>query len=349
MAKELLNKKWFLFFLSLTIAVGFLLTLPPKAISAEKVVEWNFNLWGGKRGWTAPLHDWAAAMNTKTKGRWKIKLHYGGVLAPPKESYDGIKAGMFEATGICAAYTPGKNPLHTVSELPFIAPSTNEQLVQMMMEMWRHPALKKELLKWNAVPLFPAALPMYHIIGNKAVNTTEDLKGLRVRVGGEIGKVLSDFGVAVTTVPGPEIYETISRGTVDAVAFPYTYAMGSYKIHEVSKYLVFISLGTMSCFYVASKDAWDSLPEEFKEYHREWYYKAPYLWAASYKVSDDKWIPIFKKRLEYIDFPDSERNKIVAKAEGVYERWVKAREKEGLPGRDVLNYYIKKRKEITGH
>jgi TRAP-type C4-dicarboxylate transport system substrate-binding protein len=78
---------------------GFLLTLPPKAISAGKTITWNLSVWGGKRAWTNPLHDWVADMEKATNGRWKIKIHYGGVLAPPKENWDGIRAGMFEAAG----------------------------------------------------------------------------------------------------------------------------------------------------------------------------------------------------------------------------------------------------------
>ena len=179
MGKVFFRKRYILISCSLIIMVGFLLTLAPKAISAQKVINWNFSLWGGKRAWSAPLHDWVAEMEKKTNGRWKIKLHYGGVLAPPRENYDGIRAGMFEAAGICAAYTPGKNPLHTVSELPFIAPNENKDIIQMMVELWKHPALKKELLKWNAVPLLPSALCQYHLMGNKKVRTVEDLKGKR--------------------------------------------------------------------------------------------------------------------------------------------------------------------------
>ena len=129
MGKELFGKRYVVISCGLIIMVVFLFTLPPKAISAEKVIKWDFSLWGGKRAWSAPLHDWVAAMGAKTNGRWKIKLHYGGVLAPAKENYDGMKAGMFDTAGICAAYTPGKNPLHRVSELPFIAPNENIDIV----------------------------------------------------------------------------------------------------------------------------------------------------------------------------------------------------------------------------
>jgi TRAP-type C4-dicarboxylate transport system substrate-binding protein len=349
MGKELFKRRYFVLLCVLTIMVGFLFTLPPKAISADKTITWNFSLWGGKRAWSEPLHEWAADMERKTRGRWIIKLHYGGVLSPAKENYDGIKAGMFEAAGICSAYTPGKNPLHTVSELPFIAPNENWDIIQMMVELWKHPALKKELLKWNAVPLLPSALCQYHLMGNKPVRTIKDLDGARIRIGGEIAKVLKEFGAVPTLVPAPEVYEAVSRGTVDLVGFPWTYSYGSYKTYEVSKYVSLpMSLGTMSCFYIANKDAWDALPEEFKKFHMQWYNNAPSIWHYAFKAADDKWLPEFKKKLEFIEFPESERDKLVAKAEAVYERWVKAREAEGLPGREVLNYYLAKRKEVTG-
>lgn len=344
-----LNKRILVMVFAAAIVAAFLLAVPPQVFSDDKPIEWNVSLWGGKRAWTSPLHDWAADMEKQTNGRWKIKLHYGGVLAPPKENYDGLKAGMFEAAGICAAYTPGKNPLHTVAELPFIAPNENIDIIRMMVELWKHPALKKELLKWNAVPLLPSALTQYHLMGNKAVRTVADLEGARIRIGGEIARVLKEFGAVPTLVPAPEVYEAVSRGTIDLVGFPWTYSYGSYKTYEVSKYISLpISLGTMSCFYIANKDAWNALPDEFKKYHMEWYNKSPQVWADQFKKADDKWIPEFKKKLEFIDFPASERNKIVAKAGAIYEKWVKTREAEGLPGREVLNYYLKKRKEITG-
>ncbi|MBC8247837.1 MAG: C4-dicarboxylate TRAP transporter substrate-binding protein [Deltaproteobacteria bacterium] len=346
----LLNKRVLAMVFSLAIALAFLLTSTPEVFSADKPIQWNLSVWGGSRAWTKPVEQWAKDMEKATNGRWKIKIHYGGVLAPAKEQLDGIRAGMFEAGGFCSAFHPGKNPLHTVAELPFIAPSNNKHIFQLSAALWEHPALKKELLKWNAVPLLPGGLCQYQLMGNKPVRTVEDLKGMRIRMGGEIGKVLRAMGAVPTMVPAPEVYEAVSRGTIDLVGFPWTYAYGSYKVHEVSKYaIVPIALGTMNCPFVASKDAWDALPEEFKKIHMKWYEKAAGIWADAYKQADDKWMPIFKKKLEFIEFPKSERDKIVAKAQGFYDKWIEAREKEGLPGREIYEYYLKKRKELTGN
>ena len=343
------RNKYFAIFLSLTIIIAFFGVIPSQAVSQDKVIKWNLNLWGGSRAWTKPIERWAADMAKYTDGRWQITIHYGSVLAPAKESLDGIKSGMFEASGLCNAYAPNKLPLHRVLELPFLPPMATVHIQLMQQAMWEHPALKKELLRWNVVPLLPAGLPTYHLMGNKALRTVSDFDGARIRIGGDIAKVLKEFGAVPTMVPAPEVYETISRGTIDLVGLPYTYALGSYKIWEVSKYMnVGLTLGTMCCPIIGSKTAWDALPEEFKKIHKVWYGLAPYVWAEEYAKADRKWLPVFHKHQEYIEFPASERAKIVAKAQPVYDAWVKEMEKKGLPGREVLNYYLEKRKEITG-
>jgi|SaaInl7_200m_RNA_FD_contig_121_86999_length_2224_multi_7_in_0_out_0_3 TRAP-type C4-dicarboxylate transport system substrate-binding protein len=341
-------RRWLAVCFTVFFITGIVMSFFPTA-AVSKTINWNLSLWSGKRAWTKPVHVWADAMEKKTNGQWKIKIHYGGVLAPPKENWDGLKAGMFEAAAFCAAYTPGKIPLHTVQELPFMAPDGTANIAKMWIALWEHPAMKKELLKWNAVPLLPAGHAQFQLMGNKKITKVSDLKGVRIRAGGEIAKVLKEFGAVPTLLPAPEVFEAIDRGTIDLVAFPYSYAFGSFKVYEVSKYAMDgISLGTMGCAYVANKDAWDALPDEFKKIHMEWYKQAPQVWDDEYVAADKKWIPIFKKNLDLTTFPASERAKLVAKAQGIYDKWVAAREKAGLPGKEILEYYLKKRKEITG-
>ena len=341
-------RRWLTVACAICFISGAMMGIFPQT-AAAKTIEWNLSLWSGKRAWTKPVHAWADAMEKQTNGHWKIKIHYGGVLAPPKENWDGLQAGMFEAAGVCMAYTPGKVPLHTVQELPFMAPDGTANIGKMWIALWEHPAMRKELAKWNAVPLLPAGHSQFQLMGNKPIRTVADLQGVRVRAGGEIAKVLQQFGAVPTMLPAPEVYEAIDRGTIDLVAFPWAYAFGSFKVYEVSKYATSkISLGTMGCTYVANKDAWDALPDEFKKIHQAWYSQAPDVWDAEYTAADEHWIPIFKEKIEIIEFPAAERAKLVQKAQTVYDAWVKEREKEGLPGKEILDYYLEKRKALTG-
>jgi TRAP-type C4-dicarboxylate transport system substrate-binding protein len=323
----------------------------PAAAHAEgKPIQWDFSLFGAPRGWTFPLERWAKDMERLTNGGWKIKLHYGAVLSPEKQQLDGIKAGAFQACQFCSAYTPGKLPLHSVMELPFISPHSPKDITAMVAAMWEHPALIKELEKWNAVPLLPGSVTIYNLMGSKRIEKVDDFKGVRVRIGGDIAEVLKKFGAAPTMIPAPEIYEAISRGTLDMVGLPWSFAFGAFKIHEVSKYaIVDLNLGTMACAFIANKAAWNSLPAEYKKIHQEWYKKAPDEWGKEYDTDNRKWIEIFKKKLEFIAFPPQERAKLVREAESIWEKWAKGWEEKGHPARDVLKYYLSKRKAIAGY
>lgn len=349
MAKHGFKMRYLAFFCALFLLIGITFWSKSVTLAAEKEISWTISLWGGRSSLSIPLEEWAELMEKQTNGRWKIKLQYGGVLCTPKNQLDCLKAGMFEVAMWCPDYTPGKNPLHMIHSLPFLSPLKQEHINQMWLEMWEHPALKKELLKWNAVPLHPAGNQTYEYMGTKRIETVENLKGKRIRLGADMAKVLEPFGAVPTMVAAPEAYEAIARGTIDGVAFP-PYAMGHYKIYEVSKYLTDgMALGAMHSPFIANKTAWDALPEQFKKYHMEWYKKAPKKWHAAYQAANEKWYPIFKEKLEIIKFPESERNKLVSQAQTVYDEWVRAREKEGLPGREALDYYLKKRKEIAGY
>jgi TRAP-type C4-dicarboxylate transport system substrate-binding protein len=288
-------------------------------------------------------------MERLTNGGWQIKLHYGATLSPPKENLDGLRAGLFDACHFCALYTPGKLPLHTVMELAFITPPDPLQISLLLAALWEHPELLKELERWNAVPLLPGTVLTYNIMGNVPIRKAEDFNGVRIRVGGEMARVLEQFGAVPTMVPAPELFETLERGTIDVAAFPWD-ACANFKLYEVSKYAIAnLSLGTSFCSYVANNRSWDALPEEYKKIHKEWAKKAPQEWAKDANSVDTKWIPVFKEKLEWIEFAPEERAKLVAKAEVSWEAWVKTWEEKGLPASEILKYFLEKRKEICGY
>lgn len=350
MNHEHFRKRLWLTVVCSTFLLGLVFAYPPKAFSGSDVIKWNFSLFGRERDITRPLHRWLEDMKTATDGRWQIELHYGAVLSPPKENLDGLKAGLFEAMQTCVAYAPGKLPLHTVHELPFFLPFNSEQINEMMVALWKHPALLKELEKWNAVPLIPAALPRYALMSNKPVACVKDLDGLRIRIAGEMARVVAMFGAVPAMIPGPDMYEAVERGTIDAITLPWAFAFGAFKINEVTKYATpDFNPGTMCCPFFANKDAWESLPNEFKKIHLKWIKDSPKIWAKEYEKGNNRWIPIYKKQMEFIEFPREEHAKLESKAHIVYERWIQRMEKRGLPGKEVFNYYKAKRKEIAGY
>ena len=199
------------------------------------------------------------------------------------------------------------------------------------------------------MPLFPAAITQYGLMGNKRIVKVDDFNGVRIRIPGEMARVLTQFGAVPVMLPVADLYEAMDRGTVDMGTLPWPFSFGAFKIHEVSKYVTTnFSPGSNSCAFLANKDAWNALPEDFKKLHMAWYRKAPKEWGDEYKKGEKKWIPIYKEKLEFVTLPDEERAKLLSKADGVHKEWIKKMEKRGLPGQEVYDYFIAKRKEICG-
>ncbi len=322
-----------------------------KPALAQEVIKWKFSFWGSPRAWTQVAEDWAKWMKEESKGRFEVKFYYGETLGPAKEQIDGLKAGMFEAAGVCPFYSPGKVPLNQVLDLPFLLPDSGVvDLSRLLMQTWRHQALLDELKAWKTVPLLPIVISQYHLMGNKRIAKVEDFKGVRIAgMSADMGKAFAKFGAVPTPMPAPEIYNSLERGTIDLVCFPFTYAYAAYKLHEISKYVtVGIAAGSPQTPFLANKAAFDALPQDIKALHKK-YYDDIFLkvCAKPFEEADAKNIPIFKQKLEWIEFPVAERAKLEKGAGGIWDSWVEEWKGRG-PTREILNHVIAERKKITG-
>jgi TRAP-type C4-dicarboxylate transport system substrate-binding protein len=165
------------------------------------------------------------------------------------------------------------------------------------------------------------------------------MKGVKMRIVGLNAKALQAFGAVPTMVTAPEAYEALQRGTIDSFGFPYAYTFGAYKLHEVSKYVTEgMAMSGFLCFSGVSLTAWNALPENLKAKLQQAQDLAGAALFKAYKTEDEKWIPIFKQKLEVTQFPAAERAKLVAAAGPIWEEWVKEQEAAGRPGREILNF-----------
>jgi TRAP-type C4-dicarboxylate transport system substrate-binding protein len=308
---------------------------------------WKVAIFGPPRAATASIELMAREAAARTDGRLKIEPVYGEALSKATEMVDGLKAGAFEAALLCASYFPGKLPLFTVLDLAMLTPEDIMAQARVQMALAEHPAVAQEFKRWNIRMLIPAPLPQYQMMGKKRIVRAEDLKGVRVRVSGEMARVLEDFGAVKSLVPASEAYTSLDRGVVDMITLPATYAFASYRIQEISKYFIDkISLGTQPCFWGASESAWATLPPAQQKLLLD--LRAPAVQAAreAYARADEKNYADFKARgLEIVNFLPAERAKLTANAGTHWQEWVQDKERKGLPGKAVLEFVQARIKE----
>jgi TRAP-type mannitol/chloroaromatic compound transport system substrate-binding protein len=98
------------------------------------------------------------------------------------------------------------------------------------------------------------------------IKTVDDLKGLKMRIGGWAGKTLEKLGVVPQQIAGGDIYPALEKGTIDAAEWVGPYddeKLGFYKIAPYYYYPGWWEGGTANHFMI-NLDKWNALPKNYQ-------------------------------------------------------------------------------------
>jgi len=208
---------------------------------------WKIQVWGARRASLIPYEWYAKEVAAKTGGRMKMEFSYD--KGNPAEMLDQIKSGAADATYVCSQYVPAKAPLLTVLDLPMFSPDDLVAMGRVELALADHPAIEAELRNWNAKMLLPTPLPQYQLMGTRKVTRVDDLKGAKIRMSGDMGRILAAYGAEVVTFPASESGAALKSGKIELVSLPYPSTFAAYKVQDSSKYATEnISLGAALCY-----------------------------------------------------------------------------------------------------
>ena len=240
---------------------------PCRCAEAQDKIVWDIAIYGPPREVTVPIETVAKYVEEKSGGKFTFKLHYSESIAPAKSVLDSLKIEAIQGGLVAFGYTPGKTPLHLALDLPYLPIANIDQAQKVQEAFYAWEPAKAELARWNGVALYAALLPLYEFMGTgKPPKTLDDWKGMRVRALGPAGEAMKTLGAVPTSVPAPEVYTGLERGTFTAASFPFSYSFGAYKLYQVSKwYTMGMQLGIVNNAWVFSKTAYDKLPSRVQE------------------------------------------------------------------------------------
>lgn len=330
-------------FKTATIAMSLLAFTSVEALAAA--TEWNASLWGKRRAFTEHVEKLSELVEKKTKGSFKIKLHYGAALSKNKENLDGISIGAFEMAQFCAGYHRDKNPTITVLELPFLGVPDLKTEIKVSRAIYAHPATQKDLARWKAKLLMPTPLPQYNVAGvGKAPSGLADFKGMRIRATGGIGKAFKTVGAVPTSMTASEVYNALESGVVSAVAFA-QHAHKAFRTVDVAKWWTAnLNPGTVNCPVVANIDAYNKLSADHKKALNEAIDESLDHYLAKYQdLIDNKFAPILKeKKIKTVTFTDKQIAEFKKAVAGpAKDAWIKKMEGQGIPGKELYDLVIK--------
>jgi TRAP-type mannitol/chloroaromatic compound transport system substrate-binding protein len=192
-------------------------TAAPYVIAQPKV-QWRMSTaWTSKldtlQGWAQQL---ARVVEEMSGGRFRIEVFPGGQIMPPFECFDAASKGTIEALMAAPYYWQAKEPaVQWFSAVPFgmNAEGTMAWYYQGDgLKLW-----EATYAAFNLVPRpGPAVSPQMAGWFRKRISAIGDFKGLKMRIPGLGGKVVTRAGGASVTIPAAEIYGALERGTIDA-------------------------------------------------------------------------------------------------------------------------------------
>ena len=200
-------------------------------------------------------------------GRFRIEVFPGGQIMPPFACFDAASQGTIEAFMAASYFWTAKEPaVEWFATIPF---GMNPE--GMAAWFYQGDGLKLWEETYAAFNLVPrpahAAAPQMAGWFRKKINTSSDLKGLKMRIGtGLGGKVYVKAGGTAVLTPPADVYAALERGVIDACEWSGPHSDMRMGLHKTARYYYYPGWhepGTTLEFGF-NKKAYEALPVDLR-------------------------------------------------------------------------------------
>ncbi len=208
----------------------------------------------------------AKAVSDATDKKFEIRVFAAGEIVPGLQVVDAVQNGTVEMGHTASYYYFGKDPTFALgTTVPF-------GLNTRQMNAWLRQGAGEDLLNE-----FYKNYKIYGIVaGNtgcqmggwfrKEINTVDDLKGLKFRIGGFAGQVVAKLGVVPQQIAGGDIYPALEKGTIDAAEWVGPYDDQKLGFSKIAPHYYYPGWweGTAALHVFIGLDKWNELPKTYQ-------------------------------------------------------------------------------------
>ena len=268
MTEDRLNRRKFLKGASVAGAAAAASMLAAPAIAQSADLRWRLassfpksldTLFGTAEHVAKRVHD-------ATGGKFQIRVSAAGEIVPPFGVADAVQSGTVEMCHTASYYFIGKDPTFAFdTALPF-------GLNARQQTAWLYTGGGRELMadffKEYNLKVFPCGNTGTQMGGwfRKEIKSLEDLKGLKFRIAGFAGNVLSKLGVVPQQIPANEVYPALEKGTIDAAEWVGPYDDEKLGLNKVAPFYYYPAFweGSAQLSIFINLAQWTALSTEYK-------------------------------------------------------------------------------------
>ena len=250
-------------FLLIVVTLGLIV---PATVFAEPVVL-TFAMQNPETAYSSVhcVQPWIKAVEEATKGYVKIQPYYSQTLTKGKDTWNATKMGIADMGWNMHGYWPGMTPLTDVMALPALPFRTAEKGSEVFWSLYeKYPQVQKEFTD-NKVLLLYTSEPYYLITKDKPVRNLEDLKGMKIRVGGAPAvDQMNALGGVPVAVGMPDAYLAMQKGVIDGMGAAWEPIIG-FRLYEVANYYTQVPFPATYFSITMNLQKWNSLPKDVQD------------------------------------------------------------------------------------
>jgi len=303
--------------------------------------------------WLPPTHHittniiqvWADNVEKATNGRVKVQLL--PALGKPEAHFDLVKNGVADIAMGVDGYTADRFKLPYAVKLPFLADDGTAATVAYWRTHQKHFAKYNEFDGVKLIALW-VHTPGHIYTVNKKVARVDDLKGMKIRVPGDVvQEIATELGIVPVFAPASQAFDMLSKGVVDGIFFNHD-SIRSFKLERAVKHALIFPTGLYrdSHYMIMNQKKFDSLSKSDKD-AIDSVSGEVMAWIAgkAWDEADTKAMDLLKSmQFDLTVASPALQDEIKKKLQPLETKWLDRAKSMGLDGRAVLEDY---KSEIT--
>jgi TRAP-type C4-dicarboxylate transport system substrate-binding protein len=238
--------------------------------------------------WVPPSHplqkaleEWGASVEKDSGGTIKYKVYPAQQLGKAFDHYDMARDGIADLTYINPGYQPGRFPIISAGELPFLM--TNAKGGTQALDAWYRKYAAQEMKDVKFCLAFVHDPGAFHS-RDKKILVPGDIKGMKIRPAhATMATFVTMLGGTNVQAAAPEVRDVLEKGVADAVTFPWG-SVPLFGIDKVTKYHLDMPLYVTTFAFVFNKDKYNQMSAAQKKVidnhcTPEWALKVAAPWA----------------------------------------------------------------------
>lgn len=319
-----------------SVTAAFALALLATAASAQTTL--RVSHWLSPTAMPIPIFEkWIQSLEDASNGSLKMEIYPAGQLGNANDHYDIARDQIADLSWSVPGFNPGRFPIFGAIELPMIVAKAPEGILAF--DQWyrsRHAA--NEMSDVHYCMAITTPVSSLHFT-EKEVYVPSDLDGLRLRPqNATSGRFFSSLGATIVTGAAAEVKQSVDRGLLDGVAFPWRTLFDFSLENDLTTHLD-LPLTTGPSAWVMNKQVYDGLAGDAKaavDSHctAEWAQRIVAEWAEWDAVG----LQNLREAGHVITQPDEQQQLLWREAAlTMYEQWVEDANETGVDGQAELN------------